>query len=68
MNVIYEDNHILVVEKPCNVASQGDDSGDKDMLTLCKEYIIEKYIKPGNVYVGLVHRLDRPVRWNNGVC
>ncbi|MBR6253379.1 MAG: RluA family pseudouridine synthase [Clostridia bacterium] len=61
MNVIYEDNHILVVEKPCNVASQGDETGDKDMLTMCKEYIKEKYNKPGNVYVGLVHRLDRPV-------
>ena len=61
MNVIYEDNHILVVEKPCNIASQGDETGDKDMLTLCKEYIKEKYNKPGNVYCGLVHRLDRPV-------
>ena len=68
VNVIYEDNHILVVEKPCNVASQGDETGDKDMLTLCKEYIKEKYNKPGNVYVGLVHRLDRPVRWNYGLC
>ena len=61
LNVIYEDNHILVVEKPCNIASQGDETGDKDMLTLCKEYIKEKYNKPGNVYIGLVHRLDRPV-------
>ncbi len=61
VNVIYEDNHILVVEKPCNIASQGDETGDKDMLTLCKEYIKDKYNKPGNVYVGLVHRLDRPV-------
>lgn len=61
LNVIYEDNHILVVEKPCNIASQGDETGDKDMLTLCKEYIKEKYNKPGNVYMGLVHRLDRPV-------
>ena len=61
MNVIYEDNHVLVVEKPCNVASQGDETGDKDMITLCKEYLKDKYNKPGNVYVGLVHRLDRPV-------
>jgi len=61
LNIIYEDNHILVVEKPCNVASQGDETGDKDMLTLYKEYIKEKYNKPGNVYLGLVHRLDRPV-------
>ena len=61
LNVIYEDNHILVVEKPCNVASQGDETGDKDLLTMCKEYLKEKYNKPGNVYCGLVHRLDRPV-------
>ena len=61
MQVIYEDNHILVVEKPCNVASQGDETGDKDLLTMCKEYLKEKYNKPGNVYCGLVHRLDRPV-------
>ena len=61
LNVIYEDNHILVVEKPCNVPSQSDDTEDKDMITLCKEYLKEKYNKPGNVYVGLIHRLDRPV-------
>lgn len=61
INIIYEDNHILVVEKPVNIASQQDRSGDKDMLTLMKEYIKEKYNKPGNVYLGLVHRLDRPV-------
>ena len=61
LNIIYEDNHILVVEKPCNVASQSDETGDKDMLTMCKEYLKEKYNKPGNVYCGLVHRLDRPV-------
>ena len=61
LNVIYEDNHIIVVEKPVNVPTQEDKTGDKDMLTLVKEYIKEKYQKPGNVYVGLVHRLDRPV-------
>ena len=61
INVIYEDNHIIVVEKPVNVPSQADSTGAKDMLTLVKEYIKEKYQKPGNVYVGLVHRLDRPV-------
>lgn len=60
LNVIYEDNHILVVIKPQNIPTQEDSSGDKDMLTLVKEYIKEKYDKPGNVYVGLVHRLDRP--------
>ena len=60
INVIYEDNHVLVVIKPQNIPTQEDSSGDKDMLTLVKEYIKEKYNKPGNVYVGLVHRLDRP--------
>lgn len=61
INVIYEDNHIIVVEKPVNIPSQGDKTGDIDMLTLIKEYIKEKYNKPGNVYLGLIHRLDRPV-------
>lgn len=61
LNVLYEDNHIIVVEKPVNVLSQGDCTGDVDMLTLVKSYIKEKYQKPGNVYCGLVHRLDRPV-------
>lgn len=61
LNVIYEDNHIIVVEKPVNVPSQGDKTGDIDMLTLVKDYIKEKYNKPGEVYLGLVHRLDRPV-------
>ncbi len=61
LKVIYEDNHILVVEKPCNVPSQSDDTGDKDMITICKSYLKEKYKKEGNVYLGLVHRLDRPV-------
>ncbi len=61
LNVIYEDNHIIVVEKPVNIPSQGDKTGDIDMLTIIKEYLKEKYNKPGNVYLGLVHRLDRPV-------
>lgn len=61
INIIYEDNHVLVVEKPINVPTQEDESKDKDLLTLLKEYIKEKYNKPGNVYLGLVHRLDRPV-------
>lgn len=60
MDILYEDNHVVVVLKPQNVPSQADESGDKDMLTMVKEYIKEKYNKPGNVYVGLVHRLDRP--------
>ena len=61
LKVIFEDNHIIVVEKPVNIPSQGDKTGDIDLLTVVKQYIKEKYQKPGNVYVGLVHRLDRPV-------
>ena len=58
LNVLYEDNHIIVVEKKVNIPSQADKTGDIDMLTIIKEYLRNK---PGNVYVGLVHRLDRPV-------
>lgn len=61
LNVLYEDNHVIVVEKPINVLSQGDATRDKDLLTMVKEYVKVKYNKPGNVYIGLVHRLDRPV-------
>ena len=61
INILYEDNHLLVVEKPINVPVQEDESKDKDLLNILKEYIKEKYNKPGNVYLGLVHRLDRPV-------
>ena len=61
LEVIYEDNHIIVVVKPPNVLSQKDSTNDIDMLTLVKNYIKVKYNKPGNVYVGLVQRLDRPV-------
>ena len=61
LNVIYEDNHIIVVEKMVNIPSQGDKTGDLDMLTIIKDYLKEKYNKPGNVYLGLIHRLDRPV-------
>jgi len=59
--VLYEDNHLLVVVKPANLPSQGDSSGDDDLLSILKRYIGEKYNKPGAVYLGLVHRLDRPV-------
>ena len=61
IKIIFEDNHLLVVEKPVNILSQGDDTNDKDMVNLLKQYVKEKYNKPGNVYIGLVHRLDRPV-------
>ena len=60
LNVLYEDNHVLVVLKPQNIPTQEDSSKDVDMLTLAKNYVKEKYNKPGNVYIGLVHRLDRP--------
>lgn len=62
MNILYEDNHLLVVEKTYGIPSQADSSGDDDMLSLCKAYIKQKYNKPGEVYLGLVHRLDRPTR------
>ncbi len=61
LEILYEDNHVIVVVKPCNVLSQADATGDMDMLSLIKAYLKEKYHKPGNVYLGLVHRLDRPV-------
>lgn len=59
--VLYGDNHLLVVQKPANLPTQADRSGDEDLLTILKGYIGEKYNKPGAVYLGLVHRLDRPV-------
>ena len=61
INILYEDNHILVVEKPVNIPVQEDSTKDKDLLNILKEYIKVKYNKEGNVYLGLVHRLDRPV-------
>ncbi|NLL04849.1 MAG: RluA family pseudouridine synthase [Clostridiaceae bacterium] len=61
VNILYEDNHLLVVEKPVNIPVQKDSSNDIDMLTLLKEDLKVRYNKPGNVYLGLVHRLDRPV-------
>lgn len=61
INVLYEDNHLLIVEKPVNIAVQEDASKDMDLLNMLKSYIKEKYNKPGDVYLGLVHRLDRPV-------
>lgn len=59
--ILYEDNHLLLVQKPVNIPVQEDQSGDKDLLTYLKEDIKYRYQKPGNVYLGLVHRLDRPV-------
>ncbi len=60
LQILYEDNHLLVVIKPINILSQSDHTKDLDMLTILKKYLKEKYQKPGNVYLGLVHRLDRP--------
>ena len=61
LRVLYEDNHVIVVVKEKNVLSQADNTHDIDMLTIIKKYLKEKYNKPGNVYLGLLHRLDRPV-------
>ena len=61
INIVYEDNHLLVAEKPVNIPVQKDSSNDDDFLNILKRYLKEKYHKPGNVYLGLVHRLDRPV-------
>lgn len=61
MKILYEDNHLLVVVKPVNVPVCEDESKDEDLLNMLKKYLKEKYNKPGNVYLGLVHRLDRPV-------
>lgn len=61
LSILYEDNHLLVIEKPINLPVQEDASQDPDLLNLLKRYLKETYQKPGNVYLGLVHRLDRPV-------
>ncbi|MEL6695006.1 MAG: RNA pseudouridine synthase [Bacteroidota bacterium] len=58
--VLFEDNHLLIINKPVGMPSQGDETGDLNAFDWAKEYVREKYNKPGNVYMGLVHRLDRP--------
>ncbi|NDV79110.1 RluA family pseudouridine synthase [Dysgonomonas sp. 511] len=60
MTVLYEDNHIIIVNKDVSEIVQGDKTGDKTLADTVKEYLKEKYNKPGNVYLGVVHRLDRP--------
>ena len=59
--VLYEDNHLLVINKPAGVLVQGDVTGDIPLVEIAKEYIGKKYNKPGDVFLGVVHRLDRPV-------
>ena len=59
MNILYEDNHLLVAVKPKGILSQADGSNNEDMLTILKDYLKKEHNKPGNVYLGLVHRLDR---------
>ena len=61
LHVLYEDNHLLVVNKPCGLLVQGDKTGDETLADIGKQYLKEKYKKPGNVFLGVVHRLDRPV-------
>jgi 23S rRNA pseudouridine1911/1915/1917 synthase len=60
-SIIYEDNHLLVVNKSAGILVQGDETGDIPLSELCKAYVKEKYNKPGAVFMGVVHRLDRPV-------
>ena len=60
INIVYEDNHLLVAVKPQNVPVAADSSGDDDLLNALKRYLKDKYDKPGEAYLGLVHRLDRP--------
>ncbi len=59
--ILYEDNHLLAINKPTGVLVQGDETGDEPLVEICKKYIKEKYNKPGEVFLGVVHRLDRPV-------
>ena len=61
LDVLFEDNHLLVINKTSGVLVQGDETGDKPLVEICKDYIKEKYGKPGDVFLGVVHRLDRPV-------
>ena len=61
LRILYEDNHLLIVNKPAGMLVQGDATGDKPLVEIGKEYIKEKYQKPGAVFLGVVHRIDRPV-------
>lgn len=59
--ILFQDNHLLVVHKPAGLLSQEDHTGNPDLQTLCKEYLVDRFNKPGKAFLGLVHRLDRPV-------
>lgn len=61
MTVLYEDNHIIIVNKTASEIVQGDKTGDTPLSEIVKQYLKEKYQKPGNVFIGVTHRLDRPV-------
>lgn len=61
IQILFEDNHLLAVDKPAGLLSQEDHTGEPDLLTLCKEYLKREYNKKGNVFLGLLHRLDKPV-------
>jgi len=61
LDVLYEDNHLLIINKPAGVLVQGDETGDEPLVEIAKRYIGKKYNKPGDVFLGVVHRLDRPV-------
>ena len=60
LDILFEDNHLIIVNKPCGILVQGDKTGDVPLLEIIKQYIKKKYDKKGNVYVGLVNRIDRP--------
>jgi len=62
LKILYEDNHVIAVVKPAGVLTQGDGSGEKCLMDIVKDYLKEEYKKPGNVFLGLVHRLDKPVQ------
>ena len=68
LKIIYEDNHLIVVIKKPNIPVQLDESNDLDLQSIIKKYLKIKYNKKGNVYLGIVHRLDRPVGGNHGFC
>jgi 23S rRNA pseudouridine1911/1915/1917 synthase len=61
LNILLEDNHLLAINKPCGVLVQGDVTGDRPLVEMAKEYLAKRYAKPGAVFLGVVHRLDRPV-------